>query len=857
MSDELRQQVRATAYALRDLGIAVMPVGRAKRPTVKWLHLKDQLPTDQEMSLWFPTAGRGPDGVGVICGTISGAGGRLEMFEFEGRAVELIAQWQQLMNDNGFGDLLRRLTFDGYMEQTPSGGIHIYYRYTGDPEDADTIGNTKVASRPATEAELAENPAEKIKVLIETRGEGGYSVVAPSAGECIDQRYGPDAGPWRPLFNDPRSIPTITAQERDALINLARALDRTPATAPAPDYTRPTKPRDTTGGPSPIDDYNAKHTIRELIEADGWTYADKVGARYGYARPGKHPRDGHSATVDPETGCLYVFSSAAGLPVNVPMDPAGYYAHTQHGGNFSEASRALRKAGYGAPREPRQPNPADTPKKSKEDGGRFIDGNLATVADIAQERGRRRPAPGLAGYTYTDVGNATLLLEQHRDRIRYCREAGLWLAWDGTRWEWQPKGGGAARRLAMETIIAMEPDDEAGEKWKRKSLSAGALRSMLDIAELSPGITISRSQLDAQPWEINTPAGIVNLKTGELHPHDPTKLHTRMTKVGPDFNADRTVWHKFLQDTFGSQDADDLIAYMQRALAYSLVGEVRENALFFCYGSGGNGKTVLLETVLRLVGDYGTPTPNRYLMERKAEAHPTEIADLAGARFAVGAEVKEEDYFDQNRVKAFTGGDTLKARYMHQDMFSFIPTHHLWLMGNNKPQVRGGGGRSFWRRVRLIPFLNEVDPADVDTELQSKLIDRHGPAILAWLIEGAAAYAKQGLAPEPAIVAQATAEYADAEDTLRGFIEDRCTIGDPPNPNLQVTVARFADTYTAWCKENALPAPNVLRLGDKLKHYGVMVGRSAPRAAGGGPRVYGNIMLRSTEADEDPRFIDS
>jgi putative DNA primase/helicase len=228
-------------------------------------------------------------------------------------------------------------------------------------------------------------------------------------------------------------------------------------------------------------------------------------------------------------------------------------------------------------------------------------------------------------------------------------------------------------------------------------------------------------------------------------------------------------------------------------------------------------------------------------MAQAYASHETEIARLAGARMVICSEVNEDDRFDEAKVKQLTGGDTLTARFMRQDHFSFVPTHHLWLMGNAKPSVRTGG-RSFWRRLRLIPFEHEVPEEKVIDDLQGTLVREHGPALLAWIAAGAADFHAMGLL-EPDSVKAATAEYARDQDTVARFVEECCHLAAHESVKARMGVIR--DAYERWCATTGEPAVSVKAFGLALKNrFGV--GEARTKIA----RFYVGITLLD-DGDED------
>ncbi|MGX9901675.1 DNA primase family protein [Arthrobacter sp. SA17] len=465
------------------------------------------------------------------------------------------------------------------------------------------------------------------------------------------------------------------------------------------------------------------------------------------------------------------------------------------------------------------------------------DGNLATVTDLAERPRKPRPDLITRSLDRSDDGNALALIDHYGEQLKFNPERGRWLTWNGSIWEYQPASGGLARECAKTIARSLPETDSAWKAHKRHSLSANGIANMLRQAETDPSITVRTEQLDAHPWELNTPDGIINLRLGELSPADPAKLHTRRTAFTPDFNADAMAWNKFLTDTFPDRT---LSAFMQRLTGYSAIGEVTAHILPFCYGSGGNGKSAFLETIIAVLGDYATTSPSGFLMASNYSQHSTEIARLAGQRLVVCSEVNESDRFDEAKVKQLTGGDRLTARFMRQDAFTFKPAHTLWLAGNFQPAVESGG-EGFWRRIRQIPFTQTV-PAEQRIEgLVEHLVGHHGPGILAWIVRGAAIYAANGL-QEPDMVRTATQQYAEDVDTVGLFLEDACIQGAAAS-HMSVPVATLRNAYEKWCADCGETPLKGRAFTAQLVRHGVEAGRTVTRKGAGGARLYGRIGL--------------
>lgn len=399
--------------------------------------------------------------------------------------------------------------------------------------------------------------------------------------------------------------------------------------------------------------------------------------------------------------------------------------------------------------------------------------------------------------TYTDTANAQALADKHAHRLRYVPEIGVWIRWADTHWQTEPDTG-AVDTAASEIAKAFTavPSNKAAVAHKKRSLSRAGITDMVRLARSNPAMRVSREVLDANGYELNTPSGIVDLRTGHQTPHRADAWHTKMAGVAYDRDADCPLWEAFLTYTFS--DNTDLIDYVQKLAGCAAIGAVIHHILPFCFGSGQNGKTILLEVLSRALGDYAITSPANFLLAGHNE-HATEIARLAGARLVVCSEINEGTKFDEAKVKLLTGGDKLTGRLMRQDYWDFRPSHTLFLMGNHQPAV-GAGGDAFWRRVRLIPFTNRV-PDDKKVEnLDLKLIEAEGPAILAWIVRGAIAVANHALT-EPEVVLTATTEYAESEDHLQQFIDEATrTVSD----DFKLPSGQVYRRYASWCQDNGI-----------------------------------------------------
>lgn len=749
------------------------------------------------------------------------------MLELEGRAVDegLGQTLVELLEMAGLADLWSRLTTGGYWEKTPFGGVHVLYRVDGSP----VVRNLKLARRPATEEELSVEPADKVKTLAETRGEGGYTIVAPSYGTVHETRR-----PWVALSDSsPARIPTITAGERTALLTAVRALDEMPPSGAPTTHQPAGKPGDR--GLSPGDVFERRTDWSDILAPAGWSLVHVVGGTRYWRRPGK--RTGVSATTGraDDRDRLFVFSSSTALESETPMTKFHVYAVLHHGGDHRAAARALREAGYGAETDPGRARP------SSAGSGEAVPSQRMPVESPARLTREALPPPSAWGPT--EDGLARALVAHHGHELRFCPQRGQWLLWQGHRWVWDEA---EQHREFVRGLARQLPTAGGWRRFRGQALSAGGVSGVVRLARSDPEVTVPFSALDARPYELNTPAGIANLRTGELRPADPVGLHTRSTAAAPDFDRRSEVFDQFLNDTFG--DDTELAGYVQRLIGISAIGSVLEQLLPFAVGPGANGKSTLLEAAMHALGrgddGYARAGSAEMLMVRKHAEHPAELAQLSGARLVVCAELDEGQRFAEARVKQLTGRDSLSARFMRRDWFTFEPSHTLWLLGNHLPVARAGGP-AFWRRLRVLPFARVVPPERQDKKLGERLA-RDAPVILAWIITGAARYHEAGLG-EPASVSSATAAYARDQDTVGRFVEEMCRL-ERGSAHVRCAVGALREEYERWCEQLGERSVSAKRLTQELQaRFGV-----ADARGGKGQRFYTGVGLLD---GEDPQGV--
>ncbi|MDM0113513.1 phage/plasmid primase, P4 family [Variovorax sp. J22R133] len=381
-----------------------------------------------------------------------------------------------------------------------------------------------------------------------------------------------------------------------------------------------------------------------------------------------------------------------------------------------------------------------------------------------------------------------------------------------------------ARRVCR---VAASRTDDKGEA--KRLASARTVNATLSLAQTDPAIVVPPAVWDSDKMALNTPAGIVDLKTGALRTRG-VEFVTQAARVAPDFNGPCPTWHRFMRQVF--VDDVELIEFMQRSMGYWLSGDRREQVIHFLYGLGANGKSVLTEFVQWLGGSYTLKLPASALMQSKGERHPTELAQLRGKRLAVSSELDENSFFNESLIKELTGDNTLTARFMRADFFEFEMQQKHVIVGNFKPRLRGGDP-AIARRMLLVPFNARFHGLDRDPHMLDKL-KAEAPAILAWIIEGAVKWHRGGLAI-PNSVRDASADYMADHDDMQLWVDACCEMQG------ECKASHLYTSFGNWKKARGEHAPSQTVWGSRLT---TLAGVSKRRS--GGIR-YSGIQLTHDE----------
>lgn len=405
----------------------------------------------------------------------------------------------------------------------------------------------------------------------------------------------------------------------------------------------------------------------------------------------------------------------------------------------------------------------------------------------------------------TEHGIATVLSELYGADWKYSAAWGQWYRWNGRRWE-------CDQVLALNYLVrqvchaASTFAVDSGQGVRARLASAATIANVERLTRADPIHATPAENWDADSMLLNTTGGIIDLKTGTLMPHDRSKLLTKSASATPQGNCPQ--WLEFLSIiTDGNQE---LIDYLQRVIGYCLTGSTTEHALFFLYGTGANGKSVFLDVISHILGDYAKNAPMDTFMDTRSDRHPTDLAGLRGARFVCANETEQGRRWNESKIKSITGGDTISARFMRQDFFEFKPQFKLIIAGNHKPSI-SNVDEAMSRRLHLIPFTVFIPPEKRDKHLTAKLIkERDG--ILAWAVEGLIKWQKIGGLKPPEIVTKATKEYLEAEDSLGGWLEDCCEVDGTAFSSTN----NLYESWKRWADELGEYAGTVRKLSERL-----------------------------------------
>lgn len=823
ISDSLHLEAALTWY---DQGFCVMPArfDGSKRPRFEWKEFQGTRPDRASVTRWYtqePLLG-----VGLICGSVSGD---LEMLELEGRAassadLDKIRHECDARNITWLWDLL---TLDGYAEWTPSGGIHLLYRLSDHP----VPGNTKIAMT-----------ADEVKLtLAETRGEGGFVIVAPTSGTVHQSG---DA--WTLAAGQLGRVPVISWQDRELLhAAIKAALDeRIPYTPPIL-AARPIRER-RAGEITPMDDFNERGDWSSILSERGWSPAGQQGGQELWTRPGKDPRAGHSAALGYKgSPNLYVWS---GMDEERHYTKSQFVGYADFNGDWAATTKFLAREGYGTPLPPRPTQRLEYPSSA------FAAPPLEAVAQTAAEavEATKLPEPEVTGTPqpprirqFTDKGFGPVMHALCGDEYRYVSETKDWRAYVDGLWiedaAYSVMAGAhktsdyidaEAERILNEARKRYEdmPSDvtkaelKSSEQIMRTARSVASdrgLKAVINQFRAQPDVSVSSKNFNANMGILVFTNGTYELGTKIFREHRPSDMSTKGLGYAYDKDAKAPQFEAMISQILPQEATRE---YLQRSLGYTLTGDADQGAWFIWHGRTGCGKSTMNAIVMAAFGDHGITAASGTFRAKYNESGPSnDLNDLLGARFISTSETSKHTKIDEELMKRFTGGDAIRSRGMYEKNREWRPSGIVTMLTNHKP-ILDAEDSATWRRVKLIhfpeSFYDEGSPKP-DTGLASRIIAEELPGVMNWVLAGLASYRDIGL-DEPEAVKREVAEYRAESDVVQQFITEN-SVSDGPlivEAGQSMSGQELWRMFTAWCVDNKAPSGKINAFWSRLDALG-------------------------------------
>lgn len=415
---------------------------------------------------------------------------------------------------------------------------------------------------------------------------------------------------------------------------------------------------------------------------------------------------------------------------------------------------------------------------------------------------------------YTQVSETTLALtfaEHNGDKWRYNTDEGIWLEWVGNHWAraHTPELFDSLRNFLMVFALAFRQAQRISAAEATKLQSQRTLGAIEKLCRNLPSFLARAGSFDGDPFMLGTPDGTVDMRNGTIRKADPGDMITVLTKVAPappllpgqtytDICPD---WIAFLTKVMAGNL--DLMRTMQQWAGIGATGTTRDQRLMFIYGSGRNGKGVYCRTIAGLLGDHVVGAPRDLFVEQgNYKRHLAELVRVVQSRMCLASEVPEGAAWDVALIKEITGGDAMEVRRMRENLFKVFPSCTITIIGNLRPELKTVD-EAIRGRFLVVTFPVFIPEAERIADYEAKLIEKEGPAILRWIIDGAVDREQAGRLHVAQVIKDDTAEYFADEDIMTEFISTCFTqIGpndDPLDPKWKVKTADAYEDWKAFC----------------------------------------------------------
>lgn len=422
--------------------------------------------------------------------------------------------------------------------------------------------------------------------------------------------------------------------------------------------------------------------------------------------------------------------------------------------------------------------------------------------------------------TLNDAGNASRFVAQHGTNLRFISASGQWLIWQNENWDADQTS--QCMEMAKETAHSIYAEASATNiahemrtalaKHAGNSLNMNRLNAMLRLASSDRVVTVLPRELDGDDMLLGVENGVVDLRSGEFRLMAREDLITIRCGTSYEETARCPTFEAFLKRVMGGDE--EMVAFLQRLVGYSLTGRTNEHAFAFLYGVGANGKSTFLDVLMNLLGNYAAQAqPETFMARRSGGSATGDLARLVGKRVVVSNEVREGGCLEENLVKQLVGGDVMTARFMYGSDFEFRPKLKLFISGNHHPVIKGDD-MGIWRRVMLIPFTQTIPEPERDKHLGSKLVAEL-PGILNWAIAGCLAWQREGL-KRPSAILEATRLYRAEMDMFQLWVDEECCTGAA----LTVRSKLLYENYRKWCEAGSIKPLSIMAFGRKMEGRG-------------------------------------
>lgn len=601
---------------------------------------------------------------------------------------------------------------------------------------------------------------------------------------------------------------------------------------------------------SPGDDFENKVDWGDseyLLPSAGWEFVYQRGQTRHWRRPGKDhgtpsATTGHAGDRDR----LYVMSTESyPFPYKEPVTKFHAYALLHHNGDHSVAGKFLRTLGFGESKISDQPaNPTSLadlirPAQGVSGSPEVVEStptDIPAVEAVTVDDVPAIPVVKAHGfYRPTDIGNGHRMADKYTASFKWCGDENLWYEWDGKLWrEDRTQSLIRAAEAMTEDIFAeskvLSAEDEkkgaALHKHATTSQSQAKINAAIRMFSAREEVTKPSSAFDSKSEQVTVHNGTLNINTGELVGFIPSLLARRMFNAKYDPAAKCPKFLAFLEKVLPDPT---MRAYIQRAMGYTLKGDVNQKAMFILWGPSHTGKSQFLILMEKLFGDFGSTAAASAFRETKSESS-NNLHDLKGKRFVTTSETSETAKINEELVKRLTGKDNVVSRQLYEKNLTWTPEMTIWMATNFLPKLSGDDD-AMWRRVKPIHFntvfSDEPGAANAEViDIAESIFAEEASGILNWILEGVRELNANGL-NEPTVVKDAVATYKLESNNVAEFIEDTLNtdiLVRNAEASEAIEMSKLFTIYEEWCKRQRIEHPyGQKRFGNRIRALGYEV----------------------------------